>query len=126
MVLRTVLLWVVLELAGGAPALAAESKPPELFEEALSVSAQFDPDTDMSECRKEWRGLIEKTRQALADESARAKAGKLDPRDTVRVLNEQLLINREVTYISNAYWRDSLFTTALMKKRGNCAATSLL
>src|SRR5437868_4957578 len=110
MLLRGLWLGIVL---GCSLALAVESKPPELFDEALAVSAQFDPDTDVAACRTEWRGLIEKTRTALAEATARSKDGKLEPRETVRVLNEQLLINREVTYLSNAYWRDSLFTAAL-------------
>ena len=95
-----------------------------LFEEALTVSKELDPATDLEQCRKEWQKLLDKTKAALA--KAQAEDNELTPVQTVATLNRELLIDRNVSYISNRYWRDSLFTSALIKKRGNCLATSLL
>lgn len=98
--------------------------PQTLFEEALSHSAQLNPALDLTKARGKLKELVEQTREAL--EVARKKSGMLSPEQSIDVLNQNLLVDRKVTYLSNVYWRDSLFTTALLDGRGNCMSTSLL
>jgi tetratricopeptide (TPR) repeat protein len=112
-------------LAAAALAFAGEEpRAPDLFEEALAISKQLDPQTNLDDCRTEWKALLERTRVAL--KQAAAGEAALTPEQTIGALNKELLIDREVSYISNLYWRDSLFTAALLRKKGNCLATSLL
>ena len=97
----------------------------DLFEEALRFAKRFDPATDPDACRVAFDAL-----QALilGDIEAATKAsGKpLSAEQTIGILNRRILKDRRVTYLSNQYWRDSLFTAALVKKKGNCVSTSLL
>jgi tetratricopeptide (TPR) repeat protein len=102
----------------------ALAEAPPLFDEALDISVQLDPDTDKQACLKAWNELLGNTRDAL--KKAKGDGVALDAPAVIAVLNRELLRNREVTYISNLYWRDSLFTSVLLKRRGNCLATSLL
>lgn len=97
-----------------------------LFEEALSVSKEMDPDTDLSACRKTYAELLAKIKVSLEAERAKQPGIDLKPEAVVAVLDQEILVGREVSYISNTYWRDSIFTSALTKKRGNCVSTSLL
>jgi tetratricopeptide (TPR) repeat protein len=98
----------------------------DLFNEALGISRQVDPDTDLGNCRLEWQILLKQVRKSLDELGPLDELKKSSPTAIIEVLNKELLITREVTYISNKYWRDSLFTSALMKKRGNCLSTALL
>jgi tetratricopeptide (TPR) repeat protein len=97
-----------------------------LFDEALAVSKQLDPDTDPDACRSAFKDLVEKIRAAMDSARMRRPDKNLDPTATISVLNQEILLGREVSYISNKYWRDSIFTSALLKHRGNCASTALL
>lgn len=113
-----------------AAATSAETLPERwqsasLFDLALFVSSELDPGTDQEACRKAFADLVADTRESLSAVRPSEKE-RLTPRQTVAVLNKKLLSGRSVRYISNKYWRDSVFTSALMKKRGNCVATSLL
>ena len=112
----------------GFIAHAAESIRPEisLFDEALTVSKQLDPDTDPDACRRAFNDLAVKIRASLDAAKAKDPEQALTPEATVAVLNQEILLGREVSYISNKYWRDSIFTSALLKNRGNCASTALL
>jgi tetratricopeptide (TPR) repeat protein len=111
------------------PALIAhceEPREPSLFDEALTMSQCFDPDTDAVACRKTFGELVEKVRLDLKAAGI-TEANREEKRDDViATLNRHLLVDRQVSYISNKYWRDSLFTAALMHRKGNCLATSLL
>src|SRR5690242_6398920 len=89
---------------------------PDLFEEALAFSKKFDPDTDTVECQKAFKKLIEQIRADLDSALKKSGAEKLEPAAAIEVLNKDILVDRNVTYISNKYWRDSLFTAALLKK----------
>jgi len=119
-------IFVALVLLASSCARTAETAPHDIFEEALSISKELSPETDIDECRAAWKRLIDDTRAALDAERKNAADGQLSSDAAIRVMNEKLLINRSVTYISNKYWRDSVFTSALMMKRGNCLSTSLL
>jgi regulator of sirC expression with transglutaminase-like and TPR domain len=49
-----------------------------------------------------------------------------NPAQQIELLNKKILTGREVNYLSNQYWRDSSFVAALLRKRGNCLATTTL
>ena len=86
----------------------------------------MDPDTDADACRRAFKDLTAKIRSSIDAAKAKEPDQKLTPEATVAVLNQEILLGREVSYISNKYWRDSIFTSALLKNRGNCASTALL
>jgi len=97
-----------------------------LFDEALAMSRYFDPDTDEKACRAAFAEMVGKVRRDLETAGITA-ANREEKRDEViGTLNRHLLVDRQVSYISNKYWRDSLFTAALVRRKGNCLATSLL
>jgi tetratricopeptide (TPR) repeat protein len=118
-------IWVIF---GVQCTLYCSETPSDLFEEALAISKEFDPETDLELCRTTFKEVMKNCKEALDVQRARLPDanGKLNPQATIKVLNDKLLIDRNVTYISNKYWRDSLFTAALVKSRGNCLSTALL
>ncbi|MCW8133241.1 MAG: tetratricopeptide repeat protein [Planctomycetota bacterium] len=104
---------------------AEDAPPPSLFDEALRISKEFDPEVDLDSCRKLYQELLAGARRGV--EVLKAKwDGTPPPEEYVRVLNNHILVNRNVSYISNKYWRDSVFTSALTKGKGNCLSTALL
>lgn len=91
-----------------------------LFEESLSMACKLDPETNADQCRVVYKQLLKTIKDDLASQNIEK------PELIIATLNKHLLQKRSVTYISNLYWRDSLFTSALIKKNGNCLSTSLL
>ncbi len=123
----TCLASLVLALQGVGGSLysgEADNAESSLFEEALSISKQLDPETDLAKCREVWTVRLDVLRSALAVRKEK-KGRALSAVETIEVLNRFVLVNRNVAYISNKYWRDSLFTSALLNNRGNCLSTSL-
>ncbi len=60
-------------------------------------------------------------------EVARAALAKANDTETrIVALNSSLLASREVAYLSNQYWRDSTLAASLLRRQGNCLATSTL
>lgn len=112
-------------LLGTCDLLAAEQEV-GLFEEALTISKRFEPQLQVDDCRNAFQKLTAAIQQELKTASAENGGNKLGPKDIAEVLNKHLFVDRQVTYLSNVYWRDSIFTSALLQKRGNCMATSLL
>jgi tetratricopeptide (TPR) repeat protein len=113
---------VTLSVAGAGEAPRA----PGLFEEALEISRELDPDTDLAACRKAYGKLLASARGQLQAARSKAEGGKLTARATIAILSRVILADRNVSYISNQHWRDSIFTSALIKGRGNCLSTALL
>jgi tetratricopeptide (TPR) repeat protein len=95
-----------------------------VFDEALQWSKTINPSVDLDEARKKWRALTKEARSQV--DAQRQRGGKISPHRAVELLNRCLLVDRKVIYLSNRYWRDSLFTAALLDNRGNCLSTSLL
>jgi tetratricopeptide (TPR) repeat protein len=103
-----------------------ELREESLFDEALAMSRYFDPETDVDACRKAFGEIVASVRRDL-EAAGITDANRERRRDAViATLNRHLLTDRQVGYISNEYWRDSLFTAALVRRKGNCLATSLL
>lgn len=94
--------------------------PEDLLTEALRVSAELDETTDIAAARCAFVALVDKIRPRLTPTI------RSTPKAVVAVLSEHVLRERKATYLNNLYWRDSLFTSALLRNRGNCVATSLL
>lgn len=108
----------------GGPATLANPEDP-LLAEALAFSKRLDPGTDVPASKKAFDELVEAIRGDL-EEARKEHDGVLLPRPVVAILNRRILVERSVSYLSNVYWRDSLFTAALLGKSGNCVSTSLL
>lgn len=113
-------------LALGSAVSIASAADGDLLDDALSFARKLDPDTDLASCKDAFQALVKSARDALEQEAKAQPDKKDDPRRTVEILNKVILVDREVSYISHQYWRDSLFTSALMQKKGNCLSTSLL
>ncbi|MCZ7644317.1 MAG: tetratricopeptide repeat protein [Planctomycetota bacterium] len=98
----------------------------DLFTEALAISKRLDPETDEAACRREFAALVAEIKANLAAANVADPAEPQHRPAVLAELNRRILIDRQVSYISNKYWRDSLFTAALLRKRGNCLSTALL
>jgi tetratricopeptide (TPR) repeat protein len=48
------------------------------------------------------------------------------PKDKIAALNKVLLDDRNVSYLSNLYWRDATLAASLLRKQGNCLSTATL
>lgn len=111
------------------PALIAcceEPREQSLFDEALTMSRYFDPETDVDACRKAFGEIVANVRRDLESAGITESNRERKREAIIAMLNRHLLTDRQVSYISNKYWRDSLFTAALLQRKGNCLATSLL
>ncbi|MCC6739320.1 MAG: hypothetical protein IT452_09755 [Planctomycetia bacterium] len=100
------------------PALAARAEEVDLSDTCLKLAAVQEPDVDVA-----------KMKEALAALEAKAKKrleGVKEPREVVAGLNEVLLLDRKVSYISNKYWRDSTLAASVLRGQGNCLSTSTL
>lgn len=122
--------WPVQTLAVCAAALlwatarAEEAKPrtkladAPLLDLVLGLNCIQEPELDLEAARREFASLVAQAKTALAD--------KQTPKDKVAALSSTLLANREVTYLSNLYWRDSTLAAGLLRRKGNCLSTSTL
>jgi tetratricopeptide (TPR) repeat protein len=84
----------------------------------LQLATVQEPEVDLAAMRKGLDGL-----QAAA--LGELKSAK-DPAAKVAALNRALLADRQVTYISNKYWRDSTLAASVLRGRGNCLSTTTL
>ena len=108
---------VLIPLLGLCAAVWARDEV-DLAETCLALAVVQEPEVD-----------VEKMKQALADLEERAKKrldGAKDPKEVVKRLNEVLLGERKVSYLSNKYWRDSTLAASLLRGVGNCLSTSTL
>lgn len=89
-----------------------------LVDQILVLNAVLEPELNAEAVRADWLALLDAARAALP-ESKRAQ-------DIIPALNGVLLSGREVSYLSQQYWRDSSFVAALQRRQGNCLATTTL
>lgn len=99
-------------------ALAARAEDIDLTETCLKLAVVQEPDADVAKMKAALAELEAKTKKRLE--------GVTEPREIVKGLNEILLLNRKVSYISNKYWRDSTLVASLLRGQGNCLSTSTL
>jgi len=97
-----------------APALAVDA----VFERVLALNQVQEPELDLAQARAAFA--------TLAAAAGTAVAAAATPAERVAALNRVLLVDREVSYLSNQYWRDSTLAAGLLRRRGNCLATSTL
>jgi len=118
--------WPVRARSAVAPTESVEAKKllPEkklksrVLEAAIEVNRILEPELDEAALRKALDELVEKARCELKGATA--------DQDKASALNRVLLADREVTYLSNIRWRDSSLAAALLRRRGNCLATTTL
>jgi tetratricopeptide (TPR) repeat protein len=102
--------------------LVETSKEPsgraDILEVAVEVNRLLEPELDEARLRTALDGLVREARSAI--EGARSDA------ERVAALNRAILADREVGYISNIRWRDASLAAALLRRKGNCLATTTL
>lgn len=89
-----------------------------LVEVAVEVNRVLEPEASEAALRKALHELAAEARRQLAQ--ATTDEAK------VAALNRVLLADRKVSYLSNIRWRDTSLAAALLRKRGNCLATTTL
>lgn len=86
--------------------------------EVIALNQILEPDLDEEQLRDRYRTLVKQCRQSIGDQR---QPGKI-----IAALNSVLLTDREVSYLSNIYWRDASLNAAVVHKRCNCLAGSTL
>jgi len=99
-------------------ALAADAPAPDLGALCLKLAVVQEPEVDVAAMKKALDALVAACKARLGDVK--------EPAKVVAVLNAVLLKDRQVTYISNKYWRDSTLSASLLRGRGNCLSTTTL
>lgn len=94
------------------------AEPSALFKRVLALQHVQEPELDDQAMITAFTALVESVRTALA--------GVQDVEARIALLNRMLLTERQVAYLSNQYWRDSTLAASLLRKQGNCLATSTL
>ncbi len=114
------LLTVSLQL-NAADALKWESLPEKsqyLVDNIIEINKALEPELDKGATRDAFMKLLNQTA---------SKINKTDsPLLTIKKINESVLMNRQVSYLQNKYWRDCSFAASLQRKKGNCFSTTLL
>lgn len=107
------LLALLLTASAGEPAT-----PGFLLERAIALNRVQEPELDPAALRGAFTTLCESLRQPLAQAAT--------PRERIAVLNRVLLADRQVSYLSNLYWRDATLAAAVLRGKANCLGTSTL
>ena len=89
-----------------------------LFERVLRLQHVQEPELDDQGMRSAFDALVTRTQTALM--------ATTDVDSRIAALNRTLLDERAVSYLSNQYWRDSTLAASLLRRQGNCLATSTL
>ena len=90
----------------------------DILEAAIEVNRILEPELDEGALREAVAAITSQARGQLA------KAATAEQK--VAALNRVLLADREVSYLSNIYWRDASLAAALLRRKGNCLATTTL
>ena len=98
--------------------VVAPAENQTLFDRVLELNKIEEPDLDAESMRKSFKELCDKATAALANADT--------PQKKVAALNKVLLADRQVSYLSNKYWRDASLAASLLRARGNCLSTSTL
>jgi tetratricopeptide (TPR) repeat protein len=97
---------------------AGDVAPTSLFDQVLKLQHVQEPEIDDQAMVTAFAEVVQSSRVALAN--ATNTEGK------ITALSTSLLQARKVSYLSNQYWRDSTLAASLLRKQGNCLATSTL
>ncbi|KAF0245357.1 MAG: hypothetical protein FD180_1672 [Planctomycetota bacterium] len=96
----------------------ARAEEVDLADTCFRLGVIQEPELDVAKAKAALDAIVDKTKARLKDVTA--------PRDIVAGLNDVLLKNRKVSYISNKYWRDSTLVASLLRGQGNCLSTTTL
>lgn len=96
----------------------ARGEETDLADTCMRLGVIQEPELDVEAAKKELDALAAKAKERLK--------GVEDARGIVAGLNDVLLKDRKVTYISNKYWRDSTLAASLLRGQGNCLSTTTL
>jgi len=100
---------------------AAELDPPsagQLLDRVIALNQVEEPELDAGKLRNDIVALCAEARQAV-DAAATTT-------EKIAALDQVLLERRNVTYLSNVYWRDSTLASCVERRAGNCISTSTL
>lgn len=103
---------------GGPAAVAVADGSTPLLEEVLRINRIQEPELDLVAARKAFAELVAAARPKV--EAAKT------PRETIAALNKVLLTDRNVSYLTNKYWRDATLAASLVRDKGNCLSTTTL
>jgi len=117
-ILLAVLAALYLFPAREAASLPKWSEPEKLIELTIDLNRLQEPNLDASALKSELDALTETARKRV--ETCATVEEKL------AVLVDVLFRERGAIYLSNVYWRDSTLAAALLRKRGNCVASTTL
>ncbi len=101
-----------------ALAVAARAEEIDLAVTCVHLGVVQEPELDAAKMKEAIDALAEKAKKRLE--------GAKGPKEVVAGLNEVLLMDRKVSYISNKYWRDSTLAASLLRGQGNCLSTATL
>lgn len=111
-------LLLALETWSAADEAALPSPTPSLFTRVLALQHIQEPEIDDQAMTTAFTAVVDAVRIALAASPT--------AREKIDILNQTLLTDRSVSYLSNQYWRDSTLAACLLRHRGNCLSTSTL
>ncbi len=97
---------------------AGETESNSLFDQVLKLQHVQEPEIDDMAMTTAFAEVVESSRAAIATAA--------DTEGKITALCATLLNARKVSYLSNQYWRDSTLAASLLRKKGNCLATSTL
>jgi len=96
----------------------AQAEAVSVVEVAIEVNRLLEPQLDEVALRDAMLRLAERAMAEL-----RGAAGEPEK---LAALTRVLLTDRRVTYLSNVRWRDTLLAAPLLRRQGNCLATTTL
>ncbi len=113
------LLVLLLLLVSLSWAMAGEASPAtSLLDQVVALNQIQEPELDREALRRDFLALCAKARPGIAAAET--------TRDKIAALNQVLLAERKVSYLSNLYWRDATLASAVLRGKGNCLSTSTL
>jgi len=95
-----------------------DAKEPDLAALCFELATIQEPEVDVQALREKFTSLETALREALK--------GATTAEERVARMNRVLLAGRQVSYISNLYWRDSTLAASVLRGRGNCLSTTTL
>ena len=108
-------LWSADAATGAWDALPSAAR--SLVDRILANNRLLEPELDADAARRAFADLVA---------ACRPPGGVSDAQEVIRILNTTILTGRKVSYLSRQYWRDSSFAAALLRRQGNCLATTTL
>ena len=113
--MRTLCLLVCLCMC--CPSSPAESTT-TFVQEVIKLNRLLEPELDETQLKESFAQLVAQCQAAIQDQE--------NPEATIAALNNILLKDRKISYLSNIYWRDASLSAAVLNGQCNCLAGSTL